>query len=246
MAVLFGVIVQRTEIPSGPCDFEYGLGRRNQEADRMKPQQIISACILLVPLAFVGGYSLGTAARVPPGQPEVEAYFSPNGGCTAAVVQELGRARESIEMQAFSFTSSPIARALVAAHRRGVQVTVVLDPNPTNDQGSEARYLVKSGVPTYVDAQHPIAHNKIILIDGETIITGSFNFTNQAERGNAENLLVIRNDPPLSAKYQANFREHREHSERFDPAAEVNGDRRESNPSRGRLRPYPDRPAPRN
>ena len=61
----------------------------------MKPPQIISTCILLVPLAFVGGYSLGTAARVPPGQPEVEAYFSPNGGCTAAVVRELDRARES-------------------------------------------------------------------------------------------------------------------------------------------------------
>ena len=67
-------------------------------------------------------------------------------------------------------------------------------------------------IPTYLDARHPIAHNKIILIDGRTIITGSFNFTKQAERNNAENLLVIGGRPKLFAAYEANFREHLGHS----------------------------------
>src|ERR1044072_894340 len=54
-------------------------------------------------------------------------YFSPNGGATAAIVQALADARQTVLVQAYSFTSAPIAQALVEAHRRGVQVQVVLD-----------------------------------------------------------------------------------------------------------------------
>lgn len=181
----------------------------------MKSQQIMSVCIVLVPLAFCGGYYLGNAPRLEPGQPVIEAHFSPHGGCTEAVVSELEGARETIQVQAYSFTSTPIARALVAAHRRGVHVTVILDPSNRKEQNSRVSSLLEAGVPTYVDPQHAIAHNKIMIIDGRSIVTGSFNFTNAAERNNAENLLVIRNDPPLCAAYDQNFRQHLAHSEPF-------------------------------
>jgi phosphatidylserine/phosphatidylglycerophosphate/cardiolipin synthase-like enzyme len=181
----------------------------------MKPQQIISVCIVLVPLAFSGGYYLGNAARLAPGQKEIEVHFSPQGGCTEAVVNELQRAGKMIQVQAYSFTSRPIAQALVAAQRRGVKVTVILDPSNREDPNSRASSLVAAGVPTYIDPEHPIAHNKIMLIDGLSIVTGSFNFTNAAERANAENLLVIHDDPPLCAAYDQNFREHLAHSAPF-------------------------------
>jgi phosphatidylserine/phosphatidylglycerophosphate/cardiolipin synthase-like enzyme len=57
----------------------------------------------------------------------VAVFFSPKGGCTEAVVEELGKAREIVLVQAYSFTSAPIAKALVEAHQRGVRVEVLLD-----------------------------------------------------------------------------------------------------------------------
>ena len=72
-----------------------------------------------------------------------------------------------------------------------------------------------AGIPTYIDAKHAIAHNKIMIIDGTTLITGSFNFTKAAEERNAKNLLVVRGNAELVKKYIANFQEHLEHSEKY-------------------------------
>ena len=69
-------------------------------------------------------------------------------------------------------------------------------------------------IPTYIDSKHAIAHNKIMVIDGYEILTGSFNFTKAAEEKNAENLLVIQ-DAPLAAKYAENWRNHLMHSEAY-------------------------------
>jgi phosphatidylserine/phosphatidylglycerophosphate/cardiolipin synthase-like enzyme len=146
----------------------------------------------------------------------VEVFFSPHGGCTEAIVRELGAAKETVLVQAYSFTSAPIAAAVVAAHKRGVKVAVLLDKSQRSAQYSSADFLGRAGVPTFIDAKHAIAHNKVMIIDGETVITGSFNFTKAAESSNAENLLVIR-DRALAAKYVANWQSHRGHSEEYAP-----------------------------
>lgn len=75
------------------------------------------------------------------------------------------------------------------------------------------RILASCGIATYIDAKHAIAHNKIMIIDRECVITGSFNFTKAAEEKNAENILVIRGNPELTAKYIGNFDWHLRHSE---------------------------------
>jgi phosphatidylserine/phosphatidylglycerophosphate/cardiolipin synthase-like enzyme len=93
-------------------------------------------------------------------------------------------------------------------------VQVVLDKSQRTEKYSEADFLVNVGIPTKIDAQHAIAHNKIMIIDGATVITGSFNFTKNAEANNAENLLVIRS-PELAAKYAANWKVHADHSESY-------------------------------
>jgi phosphatidylserine/phosphatidylglycerophosphate/cardiolipin synthase-like enzyme len=77
-------------------------------------------------------------------------------------------------VQAYSFTSAPIAKALLEAHQRGVQVQVILDKSHRTDTYSGADFLANQGVPTKIDAAHAIAHNKLIIIDGETVLTGSF------------------------------------------------------------------------
>lgn len=145
----------------------------------------------------------------------LRAYFSPGGGCTDAIVRELQQAQRVIYIQAYSFTSEPIATACVSALRRGVQVVVLLDKSQMSEQNSAAEYLAGSGVTTMIDSTHQIAHDKVILIDGRTIITGSFNFTYAAEHNNAENLLLIHDQPELYAAYENNFRHHYSHSSAY-------------------------------
>ena len=145
----------------------------------------------------------------------VQVYFSPRGGATDAVVAALNQATNTVLVQAYSFTSPPIARALVDALRRGAKVEVVLDKSQRTEKYSEADFLKHEGVSTTIDAQHAIAHNKIMILDGYLVLTGSFNFTRAAEENNAENLLII-NDPVLAKRYAENWRAHENHSEPYD------------------------------
>jgi phosphatidylserine/phosphatidylglycerophosphate/cardiolipin synthase-like enzyme len=144
----------------------------------------------------------------------IQIYFSPKGGCTAAVVGALRGATNSVQVQAYSFTSAPIAQALVEASRRGVKVTAILDKSQRSERYSSADFLKNSGIPTLIDDRHAIAHNKIMIIDGGLLLTGSFNFTNAAEESNAENLLLIR-DIDLARTYQKNWNNHLAHSKTY-------------------------------
>ena len=143
--------------------------------------------------------------------PPIEVFFSPNNGSTDAIVREIERARAEILVQAYSFTSEPIAKALLKAHKRGINVAVILDKSQKTQKYSSATFLTNAGIPTYIDARHAIAHNKIIIIDRKVVITGSFNFTKAAEEKNAENLLIIRSKE-LARPYLGNWQRHREHS----------------------------------
>ena len=140
--------------------------------------------------------------------------FSPNGGCTKAIVDQIDNAKSEILIQAYSFTSAPIAKALVNAHKRGVHVEIILDKSNRSKKYSAGDLTAHMGVTTYIDSQHAIAHNKIMIIDKKTVITGSFNFTKAAEEKNAENLLIIRNKK-LAEIYIDNWYKHKEHSERY-------------------------------
>jgi len=166
-------------------------------------------------------------ASIPEG---VRVYFSPRGGATEAVVGVLEGATNSILVQAYSFTSAPIAKALVDAHRRGVKVQVILDRSQRTEKYSEADFLKNNGIRTFIDAQHAIAHNKVMIVDDCVVLTGSFNFTKAAEEHNAENLLVI-NDPVLAKQCVGNWHAHEQHSEAYEraekPAARTNRTKRQ-------------------
>ena len=161
---------------------------------------------------------------------DIQVFFSPKGGCTEAVVENVGKAKLTILVQAYSFTSAPIAKALVDAAKRGVKVQVILDKSQRTEKYSDADFLLHEGVPTFIDAKHAIAHNKIIIIDSHTILTGSFNFTKAAEENNAENLLVI-DDAALAKKYTENWQSHLGHSE---PYTDEKGAMTQTQPNRQR------------
>jgi phosphatidylserine/phosphatidylglycerophosphate/cardiolipin synthase-like enzyme len=174
------------------------------------PVFAISALLLLSVTLFSGPAARAIEVdigRVPP----IEVYFSPRDGATGAIVREIGQARSEIRVQAYSFTSAPIAEALLEAHRRGIRVEVILDKSQRTQKYSSSTFLTNAHIPTYIDAEHAIAHNKIIIIDRSVVITGSFNFTKAAEEKNAENLLVIRSKE-LAKSYLDNWQHHRDHS----------------------------------
>ena len=152
--------------------------------------------------------------RAVPDEPAWQVYFSPNHGATKAVVDTLDAAKVIVLVQAYSFTSAPIAKALVKAHDRGVHVQVILDRKGTGSKYSSADFVAHAGIMTLIDGKHEIAHNKVMIIDGLAVITGSFNFTTAAERQNAENLLVIHHRA-LAARYTENWRVHAAHSVRY-------------------------------
>jgi phosphatidylserine/phosphatidylglycerophosphate/cardiolipin synthase-like enzyme len=164
--------------------------------------------ILVPPVSFPGLVRSTEKAAVDPW----EVHFSPNGDCTAAITKELSNSRRSILVQAYSFTSAPIAKALLNAHKRGVKVEIILDKSQRTQKYSSVTFFMNSGIPIRIDAAHAIAHNKVIIVDEEIVITGSFNFTKAAEEKNAENLLVI-HDKRLASLYIKNWREHARHSE---------------------------------
>lgn len=175
---------------------------------RILPTLVVSLSILLA--------CSSPATPESPTVPSIRLYFSPNGGGTEAIVSEIRHARTEVLVQAYSFTSAPIAKALLDARKRGVKITVILDKSQRTAKYSSADFLRNSGIATYIDGKHAIAHNKIMIIDRECVITGSFNFTKAAEEKNAENVLVIRGDPDLTSKYIGNFDWHLRHSEAYE------------------------------
>ncbi|HVB59014.1 MAG TPA: phospholipase D-like domain-containing protein [Candidatus Acidoferrales bacterium] len=145
---------------------------------------------------------------------QIEACFSPPlpGGCdpAAAVVQAIGGARKTVLVQMYALTSRRIVSALVNAKRRGVDVRAIVDRRQLDEDRSDTNAvarLASGGVPVLVDTVPGLMHNKIMIVDGATVITGSFNYTWSAEHRNAENLLVI-HDATLAAEYTQNWNIH--------------------------------------
>jgi phosphatidylserine/phosphatidylglycerophosphate/cardiolipin synthase-like enzyme len=106
---------------------------------------------------------------------DVDVYFSPNGGVTDAAVREINNAKREILIQAYSFTSTPIASALAAAEKRGLKVEAILDKSNVRQGYSSITFLENAGIPVYIDDHIKIAHSKIMIIDDSEVITGSFN-----------------------------------------------------------------------
>lgn len=154
--------------------------------------------ILLAPVLFM----LALTANA-----EIAVYFSPYGGATAAICEEISQAKSEILIQAYGFTSAPIAKAVSDAVKRGVKVTALLDKSNRTTKYSAATFLEHSGAHVVIDYQcKGIAHSKVMIIDRATLITGSFNFTKAAEERNVENVLIIKEEPEVVNRYLEHFK----------------------------------------
>ena len=122
---------------------------------------------------------------------EVEVYFSPDDHVLHRLLSLVAAAEESIEFLAFSFTSDPLAEALIARGADGVRVRGVMERDQVNNSGGEFGNLVLAGLDLRLDANRNKMHHKAIMIDGEIVITGSYNFSRNAEEKNDENVLIF-------------------------------------------------------
>ncbi len=172
----------------------------------------IGALSLPVALAENTMPQTGAVSLVP--QTHIHVYFTPGDSAEMAIVDQLLNAKESILVQAYSFTNPAIAAALVDARSRGVNVVILLDKSHRTQKYSAADFTVNAGIPTLIDDRHAIAHNKIMIIDGRVVITGSYNFTKAAEKSNAENLVIIESGS-VAEKYHNNWQKHRRHSQPY-------------------------------
>ena len=118
-------------------------------------------------------------------------YFSPGGGCEAQIIRWINRANISIHVLIYSFTLDSISNALINAYNRGVDVKIVFERDQVTKY-SEYQKLKAAGVPVHNDTNPGLMHNKVMIIDGKIVLTGSFNWSVSAERRNNENLIVIR------------------------------------------------------
>jgi phosphatidylserine/phosphatidylglycerophosphate/cardiolipin synthase-like enzyme len=145
------------------------------------------------------------------GCPALQVHFSPRGGITESMVQSIESSSRSIYIVAFSFTSVPIAEALVRAKERGVVIEVVADRENLGNKNSVVKRLHENNITVFIDSKHAIQHNKVIIIDGSIVFTGSANFSKGAEENNAENSIEI-TDMKIAELYFDNFNLHKEHS----------------------------------
>lgn len=136
--------------------------------------------------------------------PSYEVYFSPKGGCETRLLYWLSRANSSIHVLIYSFTLDSVGDALIAAHRRGLDVRIVMEGDEVGQGGSEYGRLKGAGVPVRLDTNPALMHNKVAIIDGSIVITGSFNWTASAEARNNENMIVIRS-AQVAALYEEEF-----------------------------------------
>lgn len=170
-----------------------------------------------IALIFVLICCLGSAISMSDDKALIEVKFSPKGGCTETIVKQIAQAKVEIKVMAYAFTSPSIANALIEAKKRKVKIEVVLDKKMQKGRASQAEPVSESGIGVWLDGRHAIMHDKVMVIDKKTVITGSYNFTVSAETRNAENLLVIQS-VELAKKYLDNFDLHKLHSVPFSTA----------------------------
>lgn len=187
----------------------------------VKPLALVALMLALVSTSItIRAETLAAAGSV-------EALFTPWDDAEGAIIRALAEAQQSIHVQTYLLTSRSISQALISAKKRGVAVAILADQKMLDTgQNSQIPLLAAADIPVRLETRYAIAHNKIILIDAKTphgiVITGSYNFTWSAQARNAENLLILRDNPALLQRYLNNWQRHHAEAQPFKPETKEN------------------------
>ncbi len=136
---------------------------------------------------------------------ESEAWFSPHQEVYARIIRALDDTRERADLCVFTITDDRVTTQILAAHRRGVKVSIVSDNDKANDLGSDLDRLSRAGIDVRVDRTPAHMHHKFAIFDGKTLLNGSYNWTRSANEENAENIVISR-EPSLVRAFEDEFR----------------------------------------
>jgi len=135
----------------------------------------------------------------------IDVYFSPDDRAADGIVELIENAQESIYFMAFSFTSDPLGEAVRERAQEGVTIKGVMETEQVNSNiGTEYDPFNRAGLDVFKDGNPGQMHHKVMIIDGQIVVFGSYNFTNSAETRNDENLLVIYN-ADIAAQFMSEF-----------------------------------------
>lgn len=117
-------------------------------------------------------------------------YFSPGDHCLQAILACIRRARHTLQICVFTISDDRITAAILRAFAAGIQVRILTDNEKLFDKGADIRQLAAAGIPVRVDITSNHMHHKFAIVDHQTALTGSYNWTRSAALYNHENVLV--------------------------------------------------------
>ena len=148
--------------------------------------------VLLILLLLPITYALAT---------DIDVGFSPSQGSLDLVLKTINSAKQNICMATYSFTSRPVVDALMAAKKRGVSIKIVSDEKANDKKYTATHYLVNHDINVRLNSNYAIMHNKFIVVDNQTVETGSFNYSEAAVKKNAENVIELWNNRKVAVIY---------------------------------------------
>ena len=189
-----------------------------------RPQVRSRMVVAVVIAAFAGVVPPGVDAAVLAQAGTVEILFTPGDPVDRRIIAAIDAAHHDVHVLAYSFTHPGIAKALIAARGRGVEVHVVADAHQaTALPHTMLPDLHRRGIAVWLDAGFGSAHNKVVIVDagmpGATTVTGSFNFTRAAQSHNAENVVIFHHNRDVAKVYERYFEQRRASARRWSVSA---------------------------
>ena len=206
------VIIDRSEVWTGSMNFTTGAGYLdNNNLIRLQSSKLAEDYTHEFEQMLIDN---NFGANKTPGTPNptlrvngslIEVYFSPEDGTLDHILTAINAAQESISFMAYSFTSDELAEAMIERAKSGVTMSGVFDEDQYHSNaGTEFESLKNAGIDVRLDGNPRLMHHKVIIIDHQVVITGSYNFSNNAEHNNDENTLIIHNQD-IATQFLAEF-----------------------------------------
>lgn len=158
---------------------------------------------------FAGEFGPSSPSNTPnpnisAGELNIQSYFAPEDNVSEKIVSAVSNSQTSIHFLAFSFTDDSVGQEMLNRQSSGVSVSGIFESRGANTESSQCESLLRGGADIHLDGNPYTLHEKVIIIDGKTVIFGSYNFSANADKSNDENLLIIEN-PEFAQKFESEF-----------------------------------------
>ncbi len=173
----------------------YKVSQKKQEMDfrkEMNIEKILASSLILVSFFFFISSSYA----------EIKIFFSPKGGIAEEIIKQIDSAESCIDIAMYSFTREPVAETIIRAKNRGVKIRILMDKGQTKGKYLMYQFLLDNNIAIIQDRHAGIIHNKIAIINGRILFTGSYNWSKSAEERNEENLLEFIDEEEIIEIYQ--------------------------------------------